>query len=286
MWASGAWALMKCTEKSHALDKVRVVRVSSHIRDALPDPIAGTGIEPEIEPEIEHDGRAQGALQPVRRQKQLDGSEADQDSFAQLDSPCEMLDLAGGAAGGIALAEVPRKFVVGLRLIADRPGDCRLFTTAPAQKAAALGAQFHHGQTIEGIAVETGKVIGVDADFERRAVGGAYVRALGSYGPKVLRPIGINLPICPAKGCSAALPVMDDAPRSSIIDETHEVAMILDGIPDGTPVTGPSAYRNLFRTTVHGTPSWTMACRSGQAVADLALGKAPEISVDGLMVAR
>jgi D-amino-acid dehydrogenase len=124
-----------------------------------------------------------------------------------------------------------------------------------------LGAQFHHGQTIEGIAVETGKVIGVDADFERRAVGGAYVRALGSYGPKVLRPIGINLPICPAKGCSAALPVMDDAPRSSIIDETHEVAMILDGTPDGTPVTGPSAYRNLFRTTVHGTPSWTVACR-------------------------
>ena len=36
--------------------------------------------------------------------------------------------------------------------------------------------------------------------------------------------------------------------------------------PDGTPMVGPTAYRNLSLNTGHGTLGWTMACGSGQAV--------------------
>jgi D-amino-acid dehydrogenase len=56
--------------------------------------------------------------------------------------------------------------------------------------------------------------------------------------------------------------------------------------PDGTPVMGPSKYENLFLNTGHGTLGWTMACGSGRAVADMVVGKTPEIDFDGLTAAR
>jgi len=56
--------------------------------------------------------------------------------------------------------------------------------------------------------------------------------------------------------------------------------------PDGTPVLGPTRYRNLFLNTGHGTLGWTMACGSARIVADLVTGQAPAIDMDGLTAAR
>jgi D-amino-acid dehydrogenase len=56
--------------------------------------------------------------------------------------------------------------------------------------------------------------------------------------------------------------------------------------PDGTPVVGPTPYRNLFLNTGHGTLGWTMACGSSRVVADLVSGKRPEIDTDGLYMDR
>ncbi len=47
--------------------------------------------------------------------------------------------------------------------------------------------------------------------------------------------------------------------------------------PDGTPIVGPTRYRNLFLNTGHGTLGWTMACGSGRVLADLVSARAPEI---------
>jgi D-amino-acid dehydrogenase len=56
--------------------------------------------------------------------------------------------------------------------------------------------------------------------------------------------------------------------------------------PDGTPVVGPTPYRNLFLNTGHGTLGWTMACGSGRLLADLVSGKRPEIDTEGLFMNR
>jgi D-amino-acid dehydrogenase len=56
--------------------------------------------------------------------------------------------------------------------------------------------------------------------------------------------------------------------------------------PDGTPVVGPTPYRNLFLNTGHGTLGWTMACGSGQFIADVVSGKRPAISTEGLFMDR
>ncbi|WLI89873.1 D-amino acid dehydrogenase [Massilia sp. R2A-15] len=56
--------------------------------------------------------------------------------------------------------------------------------------------------------------------------------------------------------------------------------------PDGTPVVGPTPYRNLFLNTGHGTLGWTMACGSGRVLADLVSGRQPEIGLEGLFMDR
>ncbi|MCW5572872.1 MAG: D-amino acid dehydrogenase [Steroidobacteraceae bacterium] len=56
--------------------------------------------------------------------------------------------------------------------------------------------------------------------------------------------------------------------------------------PDGTPIIGASRYRNLWLNTGHGTLGWTMACGSGQVIADLVTGREPAIDVQGLGLDR
>ena len=56
--------------------------------------------------------------------------------------------------------------------------------------------------------------------------------------------------------------------------------------PDSTPIVGSSTYDNLFINTGHGTLGWTMACGSGQLVADLATGNRPAIRTEGLDLSR
>jgi D-amino-acid dehydrogenase len=219
MWKWGAQMVMNCTEEAYVRNKSRMVRISNYSRDCMPDLIAETGID--------YDGREQGTLQLFRTEKQLKGSKADQAILAEFDSPYEVLDRDGCIAVEPALAEVKQKFVGGLRLTADRTGDCRLFTIALAEKAAELGVEFQFGQSIRRIAVEDGKVVGVDTEMAGRITGDAYVCAMGSFAPRILRPIGIKLPVYPVKGYSVTLPVTDDAmaPQSTIMDETHKVAI-------------------------------------------------------------
>ncbi|MAY33054.1 MAG: D-amino acid dehydrogenase small subunit [Rhodovulum sp.] len=332
MWAWGVQMLRNCNQESYRANKGRMVRISNYSRDVMPDLITETGIE--------YDGRAQGTLQLFRTEKQLKGSKADQEILEEYDSPYEVLDQDGCIAVEPALAGVREKFVGGLRLTADRTGDCRMFTVALAEKCAEMGVKFQYGQSIRAIAVENGRVVGVDTEVAGRITGDAYVCALGSYGPRLLNPIGVHLPVYPVKGYSVTLPVTEDAeaPQSTIMDETHKVAITRLGArirvagtaeiagfsnrlgphatdtvrhvigdlfpkggdlskaegwtglrpmtPDGTPVLGGSRYHNLFLNTGHGTLGWTMACGSARAVADVVLGKKPEISLEGLTSER
>ena len=56
--------------------------------------------------------------------------------------------------------------------------------------------------------------------------------------------------------------------------------------PDSVPLLGATPIRNLWLNTGHGTLGWTMACGSGQILADLISGREPGISLDGLGIGR
>jgi len=56
--------------------------------------------------------------------------------------------------------------------------------------------------------------------------------------------------------------------------------------PDSTPVVGATSIDNLFLNTGHGTLGWTMACGSGQVIADIIGGHEPAIETADLALAR
>ena len=331
MWDWGLRMLRNCNEDSYRLNKSRMVRVSNYSRDAMTDLLRDV--------DLEFDLREKGTLQLFRTEKQLKNSKADQEVLAEFDSPFEVLDRDGCIAAEPGLAHVADKFVGGLRLTADRTGDCRMFTLALAEKAAGLGVSFRYGTTISGFTRSGDRITAVETD-QGSETADAYVCALGPFAPILMRKIGIRLPIYPIKGYSITLPVTDDgaAPQSTLMDETHKVAITRLGdrirvagqaeiigynaklgrratdtvryvisdlfpkggdvskaegwtglrpmTPDGTPVIGPTRYDNLFLNTGHGTLGWTMSCGSARAIADVVLGKTPEISLDGLTAAR
>jgi D-amino-acid dehydrogenase len=218
MWRWGFSMLRNCTEKRYRLNKSRMVRLAEYSRDCLKALRADTGIV--------YDHREQGTLQLFRTQKQLDGVDKDTRILDEYAVPYQVLDRPGFLRYEPALASVQEKFVGALRLPGDETGDCFLFTQNLARMAASLGAKFRFGVNIRSLAREGDRLAGVETDAGR-LVADRVVLALGSYSPTWLAPAGIDLPVYPVKGFSITVPIRDAAaaPESTIMDETHKVAV-------------------------------------------------------------
>jgi D-amino-acid dehydrogenase len=57
-------------------------------------------------------------------------------------------------------------------------------------------------------------------------------------------------------------------------------------LPDGVPLVGPTAMRNVHLNIGHSASGWGMAAGSGKLVADLISGQATDIDTEGLTLAR
>jgi D-amino-acid dehydrogenase len=218
MWRWGAAMLANCTERAYALNKSRMVPIAEYSRDCMKALRAETAIA--------YDDRAQGTLQLFRTQQQLDGIGKDVEILQQYKVPFEVLDREGFCKVEPALRHTQEKFVGALRLPGDETGDCFLFTNRLAEMARTLGVRFSFGTTIQGIDRVGEKITGVRSD-KGQHVADAYVMALGSHSPLALKPLGIRIPVYPVKGYSITVPITDasGAPESTIMDETHKVAV-------------------------------------------------------------
>ena len=214
----GVAMLRNCTAARYELNKGRMVRLAEYSRDCLKELRAQTGIR--------YDARMQGTLQLFRTPAQLDGTAADIAILKRYGVGFELLDRAGCIRHEPALASVDGKFVGGLRLPGDETGDCFKFTQGLAALALAQGVRFRYGtqirklvrvgQQIDGVVTDAGKL---QAD--------AYLLALGSYAPLLLKNVGIRIPVYPVKGYSITVPVTDaaGAPESTVMDESHKVGV-------------------------------------------------------------
>jgi D-amino-acid dehydrogenase len=218
MWIWLLKLLRNCTEARYAVNKSRMIPIAEYSRDCLRALRAETGIR--------YDERSRGTLQLFRKQAQLDGTAGDIAVLKQYGVPYELLDRDGCIAAEPALAAVKDKFVGGMRLPQDETGDCHMFTEALAAEATKLGVQFKLNTTIERLVADGSKVTGVITSAGRLQAD-AYVAALGSWTPRLLRPLGVSLPVYPVKGYSITVPVLDAdaAPVSTVMDESYKVAI-------------------------------------------------------------
>ncbi len=97
---------------------------------------------------------------------------------------------------------------------------------------------------------------------------------------------GYNLELRAARRATLEHSVTDLFPNGGDVSRAEFWTGLRPMTPDGTPIVGPTPFRNLFLNTGHGTLGWTMACGSGRFIADVVSGKRPEISTEGLFMDR
>ncbi len=218
MWSWLIKMLRNCTSARYAVNKSRMIPLAEYSRDCL------RALRDEIH--IRYDERSRGTLQLFRKPSQLDGTASDIAVLQQYGVPYEVLDRDGCVGAEPALAAVRHRIAGGLRLPQDETGDCHMFTQALAAHAARLGVQFRLDTTIERLETDVKGISGVitSAGVLRAD---AYVVALGSWSPLLLRPLGISIPVYPVKGYSITVPVIDPdaAPVSTVMDESYKVAI-------------------------------------------------------------
>jgi len=150
--------------------------------------------------------------------------------------PLDTVARAKGGADLRAIAAIAAErevddVVVGLPVgLSGREGPAaasvREFTQRLADMARELGVRFEFGANIQRLVHQGDQVTGVQTD-RGLLTADQYVMALGSYSQQLAKPLGIHLPIYPVKGFSITVPITDatQAPESTLMDETHKVAV-------------------------------------------------------------
>lgn len=215
--------LGQCNGADYAINKERMMRLSSYSRDVLRQLRADTGLS--------YEERQGGTLQLFRTQAQLDAAQQDIAVLRDCGVPFELLsreELAGVEPG---LSDALPRLAGGLRLPDDETGDCHLFSTRLATMAEAAGVRFVWGQDIAALDVQGGRVQGAWVQTAgqplRHVAADRVVLALGVQSRALLQPLGLSLPVYPVKGYSLTLPLIDAtrAPVSTVLDESYKVAI-------------------------------------------------------------
>jgi D-amino-acid dehydrogenase len=211
--------LRNCTGERYAVNKERLMRLSTYSRERLQGLRAETGIA--------YEGRTGGTLQLLRTQAQMDAAARDIEVLRECGVAYELLDRAGVERAEPALARAAVPIAGGLRLPGDETGDCFLFTTALARLAQGLGVQFRFRTQVASLQADADRVTGVVLRNGEVLRADRVVLAMGSYSRDLLLPLGLDIPVYPVKGYSLTVPIADAsrAPVSTVLDETFKIAL-------------------------------------------------------------
>ena len=175
-----------------------------------------------------------------------------------------------------ALAAARPLLVGGDFTAADESGDAHRFTQNLARLCAARGVLFRYSTAIERLATDGGRITGAvisgviagKAAATELLTADAYVAALGSYTPQLLRPLGLALPVYPAKGYSATLPLAEDsvAPSVSLTDDGYKI--VFSRLGQRLRIAGTAEF-NGYNTTLNPVRCQALMQRANTLFPDL-----------------
>lgn len=218
---TASWMLQmlgQCSPDAYRINKGRMLRISNYSRTCLDELTSKLPLD--------FDHRTKGTIELFRDHQKMESIEPDLASLRECGVEHEVIDHAHCIQHEPALANVPEKFVGGLRFPTDGTGDCSKFTKDLAEHCRNAGVRFMLNTEVHALEMSFGKVSGVHTS-EGELSADAFVVALGSYSPLLLNSLGFKLPIYPIKGYSLTLPLLDEtkAPQSTVMDEAFKVAV-------------------------------------------------------------
>ena len=249
LWRWGWQFLQQCNTKSADANLVQMVNLGLYSRQVLGEVRAQTGIDYDcLTRGIMHfytdHAEFQAAIAPTKRMQQLgcDRQVISVDKAIQLEPALTGIgkELVGATYTALDESGDAQKFTHRLAALCQQQGVTFLFNTA-------IKRLIYHNQHIDGV-----EVISVDSKDNATLPAqsqilsaDAYVLALGSYSPALVKDLGINLPIYPAKGYSATYPVLrpDETPYVSLIDD--EFKLVYSRLGDRLRVAGTAEFNGF-----------------------------------------
>jgi len=220
-WLWGLQFLRECTPARTRHNIEQIVSLGSYSRETLQ--------QLRRETNIQYDQRTQGILHFYTSQKEFDGALGPAEQMRALG--CERRVVSADEAVRLepALAHIRPQLAGATYTAEDESGDANTFTRELARLAQSAGVQFRLGCHITALRTAGGaldhvEITNADGRFERMHAD-AYVLAMGSFSPLLAEPLGVRLPIYPAKGYSVTMPVRDAAAayEVSLTDDEYKL---------------------------------------------------------------
>jgi D-amino-acid dehydrogenase len=218
LWRWTLSFLANCLPWRADANTTKVLRLAFFSRNALESVIKDTSLA--------FDHKQRGILHVFRSQAGFDKAAEDAERFARLGLAFDIIERERIRQIEPALAPALSRLAGATFCSDDGFGDAHAFTVELARRASDMGVDFRLNTTVRDIRSDGERITGVGTD-QGTLDADLYVVALGSFSPILLKPLGLRLPIVPAKGYSATVPIADPqaAPSVSVTDEERKVVI-------------------------------------------------------------
>jgi D-amino-acid dehydrogenase len=220
-WLWGLQFLRECTPARTRHNIAQILSLGQYSRSTLQQLRADTGIQ--------YDQRTQGILHFYTDPKEFEAALEPARQMRELGCDRRVITADEAVAIEPALRHIRPRLAGATYTAEDESGDANRFARELAKLCEQRGVRFLFGHTVTALRAAGGAIDHVEAtDGEGRFVklqGQAYVLAMGSFSPLLAQPLGIRLPVYPAKGYSVTMPVKDEsmAHQVSLTDDGHKL---------------------------------------------------------------
>jgi D-amino-acid dehydrogenase len=213
--------LRECTPGRSRGNMIQLLKLGTHSRSCLQQLRDELGLQ--------YDQRTRGILHFYTDAREFDAAIEPARVMRELGCERQVIDRDEVLRIEPAMKAIASRIVGATYTSADESGDVQRFTTALAAHAQQAGVAFRFGTRVQALHTEGGAVNGVELVAEHGGYetlkADAVVVAMGSHSTALLAPLGLRLPVYPAKGYSATLPVLDEsaAPTVSLTDDEYKL---------------------------------------------------------------
>ena len=246
-WLWGLSFLRECTPARTRHNIRQIVQLGTYSRSVLQ--------ALRRERELHYDERTQGILHFYTSQKEFEAAEAPAAQMRELGCDRRVISADEAVRLEPALAHIRPQLAGATYTAEDESGDANRFARELVARCEADGVRFLMSHTVTALRTEgAGSSTTIDhvetTDAEgrfQRLRADAYVLAMGSLSPLLAAPLGLRLPIYPAKGYSVTMPVRDASRAHQVSLTDDEYKLVFSRLGDRLRIAGTAELNGYDR---------------------------------------